>query len=193
VISTAFSWRMLEVEDDNSASIIMGIWYSALLLALGTIATASQQAVMLTRLNTYTDSPQRVRKMLGKLEGGSWKPRKMQLFIWQSPVMLQNASIYMFIAGLVVLVWKSAMTHWSADQLKVSCIFVDKVRQCLFLIDYSSIHDIARFCFCCICDNEYRALLQSKLEQIGKKYTIRTYTRVDRHIFDSYRAPSEHP
>ena len=113
---------MLKVEDKSSASIILSMWYCALLLALGTIATASQQAVMLTRLSSYTDGPERVCRMLGKLEGGSWRARKLQLFIWQSPVMLQNGSIYMFIAGLVVLVWKVAMDQWSTDHLKVCYI-----------------------------------------------------------------------
>ena len=122
VISTALSWPMFQVENINSGSIILGSFYCALLLALGAIATASQQAVMLTRLESYTDGTEKVRKMLGKLEGGSWRPRKLQLFIWQSPVMLQNASIYMFNAGLVVLAWKGAMNHWSTDQLKVCCI-----------------------------------------------------------------------
>jgi hypothetical protein len=121
VISTSFTWPMLVVEGRTGGSIILGIWYPALLLALGAIATASQQAVMLTRLRNYNDGPQRLRKMLGKLEGGSWRPRKLQLFVWQSPAMLQNASIYMFVAGLVVLIWKASMNPWSNDQLKVCC------------------------------------------------------------------------
>jgi hypothetical protein len=121
VISTSFTWPMLDVEGRTGGFIILGIWYPALLLALGAIATASQQAVMLTRLRNYDDGPQRLRKMLGKLEGSSWRPRKLQLFVWQSPAMLQNASIYMFVVGLVVLIWKVAIDHWSTDQLKVCC------------------------------------------------------------------------
>jgi hypothetical protein len=120
VIATAFTWPLLE-DGDSDQKVVLGIWYSALLLALGAIATATQQAVKLARLNTYPDCRQRVCNMLGVYEGQQWRPRKVQLFIWQTPVMLQNGSIYMFLAGLVLLIWKTTLENWSMDQLKVCC------------------------------------------------------------------------
>ncbi|CAJ2510903.1 Uu.00g065280.m01.CDS01 [Anthostomella pinea] len=107
VIATSFTWPLLEQVSQGDQKVILGVWYSALLLALGAIATATQQAVRIARLNTYPDSGQRMRDMLGTLQGTQWRTRKLQLFVWQTPVMLQNGSIYMFIARLVVLIWKA--------------------------------------------------------------------------------------
>jgi uncharacterized membrane protein len=37
-----------------------------------------------------------------------YEARVLQMYIWQIPHMLVNGSIYMFVAGLAVLVWNAA-------------------------------------------------------------------------------------
>jgi hypothetical protein len=109
VIATSFTWPLLspsEPQSQTSHAIVLGIWYSALLLALGAIATATQQAIKLARLATYSDCRARVCVMLGNSDK---RPRAVQLFIWQSPVMLQNGSVYMFIGGLGGLIWTTVV------------------------------------------------------------------------------------
>lgn len=103
MIATAFTWSLLEGKPPGH-EIVFRIWYSALTLALGAIGTAAQQAVKLARLSAYPDCRQHTCKMLGVCEGGRWRSWNLQLFIWQTPVMLQNGSIYLFLAGLVYLV-----------------------------------------------------------------------------------------
>jgi len=119
VIASTFTWPILNDSKASNHTTVIGLWYCAILLAVVAIASASQQAVMLSRLSSYSDGMQRVRNMLGTLEGQHRVPQKLQLFIWQTPVMLQNGSIYMFIAGLVALVWISTRENWSSAQIKV--------------------------------------------------------------------------
>jgi hypothetical protein len=115
VIATSFTWPLLspsETQSQTPHTIVLGIWYSALLLALGAIATATQQAIKLARLATYPDCRARVCAMLGN---SNKRPRAVQLFVWQSPVMLQNGSVYLFIGGLGGLIWTTVV----AEDLKV--------------------------------------------------------------------------
>jgi hypothetical protein len=98
----------------------MAIWYSALLLAVASIATSAQQAVVLTRLGSHPKGLRKIRDILGKRgDDGKQKPRNLQLFIWQAPLSLLNTSGVMFVAGLIVLVWKSVSPVWIGDDVKV--------------------------------------------------------------------------
>lgn len=122
VISSAFTWPLMDPATSVDKNLVLGIWYSSLLLVLGAIATATQQAVKLARLNTFPQSGQMIRGMLGyhDAQDRRWKVRKLQIFIWQTPVMLQNGSIYTFILGLVVIIWMSSFADWAVGQLMVS-------------------------------------------------------------------------
>jgi hypothetical protein len=57
--------------------------------------------------------------VLGRHAQGRWKPRNLQLVIWQTPLSLLNSSIVMFVVGLTVLVWNSVSKTWKWDDIKV--------------------------------------------------------------------------
>lgn len=59
--------------------------------------------------------------MLGYETSQGWRPRRLQLSIWQTPVMMLNGSIYIFVIGLGVVVYGStiALKEWTKDELKV--------------------------------------------------------------------------
>jgi hypothetical protein len=98
----------------------MAIWYSALLIAVASIASSAQQAVVLTRLGSHPEGLRKIRELLGKRSNdGSYKPKNLQLFIWQAPLSLLNTSGVLFVAGLIVLVWKSVSLPWVANDVKV--------------------------------------------------------------------------
>lgn len=126
VIASAFSWPALgKLAGSATESTILAIWYSALVLALGSIATSAQQAVALGRLSSHPDGARKMREVLGREVGGRWRPRKVQLLIWQTPISLLNASIMMFVAGLIVLVWGSVSRLWAWSDVKVWDLHVD--------------------------------------------------------------------
>lgn len=64
-----------------------------------------QQTVALHRLRSNQDGPRRVHSLLSHRQAGADHPRYLQIFIWQTPVMLLNVSIVLFIIGLSILVY----------------------------------------------------------------------------------------
>ena len=107
MIASAFTWPALSEIDPSILAIIHTTWYSALLFGVMAIATATQQAIALGRVSSYPDGLEKLRNVLGHYQCPEWKPRQLQLFIWQAPIALLNASIYTFVLGLVVIVWSS--------------------------------------------------------------------------------------
>ena len=108
MISSAFAWPSLSEIDSSTLAIISTIWYSALLFGVMAIATATQQAIALGRVCSYPDGLEKLRNVLGHYQSLQWRPRQLQLFIWQAPIALLNASIYTFVLGLVVIVWSAS-------------------------------------------------------------------------------------
>lgn len=130
VIGVSFTWPVLlpAVEHDVLApdfqSTVTGIWYAALVFALTSIATSAHQAVALNRLGSHPAGVSKLRDLLGK-EGndGTWRARKLELFIWQTPLSLLNTSIIFYAVGLGILVWSSVAeggTDWTWNDIKVS-------------------------------------------------------------------------
>jgi hypothetical protein len=81
-----------------------------------------QQSVTLNRISTYEDAPTRIRSLIGERlippdngnntdKDGSgehaeqWKPRIIQLYVWQTPIMCLNFGIVAFVVGFAVLVF----------------------------------------------------------------------------------------
>jgi hypothetical protein len=100
---------------------VLAVWYAWLLLAVVSIATASQQYLALGRLSSFPDRAVKLRNLLGHQTAEGWKPRKLQLFIWQTPVMMLNGGIYIFVIGLGVVVYGStiALQRRTKDELNV--------------------------------------------------------------------------
>jgi hypothetical protein len=106
IVTSAFTWPVFDsLDPSTSLTPAIAIWYCSLVFAVTAITCATQQAVALGRLNCYYDRLDRLRRMLGRLQDGEWELKKWQIYIWQTPVMVLNGSIYMFILGLALLIW----------------------------------------------------------------------------------------
>ena len=95
-------------------------------MSLTSIATATQQSLALYRLTILPDGLAKIREMLSDDDGpaanGRFRPRYSQLYIWQAPLLLLNSSVYLFIAGLAVLLWNASKLQgykWETDETKV--------------------------------------------------------------------------
>jgi hypothetical protein len=73
-----------------------------------------QQSVALNRVSSYQDCPSRIRSLLGQKlvskdsdRSETWIPRKLQLYIWQTPIMLLNFGILAFVFGLGIMVFEN--------------------------------------------------------------------------------------
>ncbi|KAI1763110.1 hypothetical protein GGR53DRAFT_498623 [Hypoxylon sp. FL1150] len=124
VVSASYTWPVLGNLAASNRSTVMAIWYSALVMALTSVATSAQQAVALNRLATHPEGLQRIRDLLGKQTApGVWRPRKLQLIIWQTPISLLNSSIVLYAVGLSVLVWTSVSWAWTWNDSKVVILY----------------------------------------------------------------------
>jgi len=158
VITSAFTWPIFSAENGPNWTPVFAIWYCSLVLAIWAIACAAQLAISLNRMCTYANGPEKVRQMLGKLEGNALVPRKLQLFIWQTPAMLQNGSIYTFILGLTILIWKNSLQNWSTDSLVVSYLVSWIPLGLLTRIDFGYVF-LDAFVYChVLCYYKYRCL-----------------------------------
>jgi hypothetical protein len=80
----------------------------------------------LLRLAAHLDGLAQICLLLSKdvedVRGAANEPRLLQLYIWQVPISLLNGSVYLFIAGLGVLLWDAAREgdlNWSNSDTKV--------------------------------------------------------------------------
>lgn len=104
-------------------SIVKALWYSVLVMSLVSVAAASQQLVAIQRLRSHRDGPRITRQLLsGDLEVDNSVQAPAQVsswqgFIWQIPVMLLNGSLYLFVTGLLTLVYYEAtgQLNWAKD------------------------------------------------------------------------------
>jgi len=81
------------------------------MLDLVAVCLATQQTVALNRLSCYKDGLSRIRLLLGeklvsKEEGQPerWTPRVLQLYVWQTPIMLLNFGVALFVGGLLEMI-----------------------------------------------------------------------------------------
>ena len=136
-IASAFSWYT--VPDDPWST--EACWTSALVLALTAISLAAQQTIGLGRLSTCENGWLKIRHLLGEQNpscGTRSKCRiiaslrrhsesrvrlkKSQLWIWQTPVMLSNFAILLFVIGLMISIFaRAAALHgdWSTGRIQV--------------------------------------------------------------------------
>ncbi len=92
----------------------LGLWYSSLVLSLVAICLATQQSVALNRTSSYRDCTSRIRSLLGQKllsedsdRSETWVPRMLQLYVWQTPIMLLNFGILAFVIGLGIMVFEN--------------------------------------------------------------------------------------
>ena len=100
-------------------------------MSLTSIATATQQSLALYCLTILPDGLAKIREMLSADDpdaDGRFRPRYSQLYIWQAPLLLLNSSVYLFIAGLAVLLWNASKLQgyeWETDKTKVGEVCTD--------------------------------------------------------------------
>jgi Na+(H+)/acetate symporter ActP len=100
VVAAAFSWASMA----QTPWEVHAIWYASLTLSLTAVATATQQAVALSRIICHSHGDEHLRWILARSTpeaNGDVKPSGLQLYIWQIPLSMLNASIYLFLTGLL--------------------------------------------------------------------------------------------
>ncbi|KIV79109.1 hypothetical protein PV11_06694 [Exophiala sideris] len=115
VYASAFSWYNIPPQPWTLKS----SWYSGLLFALVSICIATQQSVALHRLASNEDGLLRLCTVLSYKQAGRLQPRYLQIFIWQASVMLLNISIFLFLLGLVILVYQEVV---SGSEVKLTAV-----------------------------------------------------------------------
>jgi hypothetical protein len=118
---SSFSWSTFDDPSPGTLlAIINAVWYSALLLSVVSILSASQLSIALSRIATYRTDLIYTRRMLAKEQPHSMTTSGLQLsrsklFLWQIPVMLLNGSIYLYVIGLTILVYLLACDFLAAQ------------------------------------------------------------------------------
>lgn len=122
VVATGFTWPDLV----SSIWAVKAIWFSSLVLAVTSVCSATQQAVAVSRLSTHPDATRMISYLLAKRDQSGTnvqlEPNWFQLYIWQIPVSLLSMSLYLYVIGLVVLLWsrsKSVNLLWMEGDTKV--------------------------------------------------------------------------
>ncbi|KAL8937494.1 MAG: hypothetical protein Q9211_003666 [Gyalolechia sp. 1 TL-2023] len=161
-IASAFSWYSVEEDPWTTEA----CWTSALVLALTAISLATQQTIGLSRLCSCENGWLKVRHLLGKshLDSGKSlgrphrhaknrvKMKTSQLWMWQTPVMLSNFAILLFVIGLLISIFdRAARTprDWTNGRNQIAIFF-----------GCASIFAGTNYLFCWFCLN--RGSLESK-------------------------------
>ena len=115
---------------------------SSLVLALTAISLAAQQTIGLNRLRSCENGLLKIRHLLGEAPGKAQdrhlaashgsdnakdgltrtRIKRSQLWAWQTPIMMSNFAILLFIVGLMIAVFARAaatMGDWSKPDGKV--------------------------------------------------------------------------
>ena len=79
------------------------------------------QSIALHRLSSNTNGLERVRNLLGYNEDGGWKARHLQVFMWQSAVMLLNVAIFLFVLGLFIAILCGARNGTEDVRVRMHC------------------------------------------------------------------------
>ena len=124
VVAGAFSWTSIPSVSWTTRA----TWYSSLVMALVSITTSTQQSILLHRMGSHTEGLDRLQDLLrsrnaaAAAAGVLAKPRPMQLYVWQIPVNLLNVSIVLFLIGLAIHIFATALAPDSktwTDEKKV--------------------------------------------------------------------------
>lgn len=109
VVAASIAWSNAATQ---AGWAIVALWYIALVIALMAVSSATLQTVTLNRLISRPDGLSDIRVMLsGKpptAAAQSVQPKRLQIYIWQIPLKLLNSSIYLFLVGLLALLWEAA-------------------------------------------------------------------------------------
>lgn len=103
-VAATFAWK--NVEAGPVSTVIC--WYCALLFSIIAVTAAVQQSNVLYKVTVFPDGCHRVRKLLRSSRLKCDETYRVDLFahyIWQTPIMLLNFSIDLFVLGLLIIVF----------------------------------------------------------------------------------------
>lgn len=114
MLGSIFTWESTKTAPWPATS----SWYCALMFVIASVASSTQQGIMLQRFASHRDYLRRLRALLGR----DHSPRPIQLFIWQIPVMMLRFGIYSLLFGLFFHIWHPVRENGKLnyDQLKAS-------------------------------------------------------------------------
>lgn len=121
VASAALSWQDIA----SAPWTVFATFYISLILSFTAISIGTQQSIVLLRLGSHPEGLKELQDLLKqgppRAAGAQPRARRVQLYLWQLPVMLLNISILVFIIGVLILIWARAAAgaRWNGD-MKVS-------------------------------------------------------------------------
>ena len=128
-------------------------------MALTSITTSTQQSILLHRMGSHTEGLNRLQDLLrsrNAVAGVPVKPRPTQLYVWQIPVNLLNVSIILFLIGLAIHIFATALTRdsktWTDEKKVGRALGVDSR-------SYNSAEAAADHAGFCDCRHLYRGSL----------------------------------
>lgn len=117
-MAAAFSWPTI----NDAPWTVKAVLYSTLIIALCSVASGTQQTIILNRYGKHHDGLKALQKLLESgIKPGT--PRRLQLYVWQLPIMLLNISIALLVVGIFILVWARAANCPSWDDDMKVCRF----------------------------------------------------------------------
>lgn len=124
VTAAAFTWPSIE----NSPAATPALWYSSLIFSIVSILSAMQQGNLLYKLTSRSNGLRRLQAMLrsNRQVGGKWQESKGQHFVWQTPLMLLNFSFWLFLIGLMIMVFNAAVASkegLGGREVKIAFVF----------------------------------------------------------------------
>ncbi|KAF2233291.1 hypothetical protein EV356DRAFT_213313 [Viridothelium virens] len=117
LISASFSWKLMQDQPTAASS----CWYSSLLLSVVAITSALQQSNNLRKITAGTKGNRNLRQLLDRdfsslaPEDGRRKESQALHFVFQTPIMLLNFAIDLYIVGLLILVFGNAVARGSGS------------------------------------------------------------------------------
>lgn len=172
-LSTTNSWPDVLDNGIDRPWVVRALNFSGLLFALFAVGIAGLQSMRLHRLSSHKDGLKKIRAGLAREKTPEgWRPHRFQVYAWETSQAFLVASVALMVAGIAVLVWKSAgygpdkpkEDVWWDENAKVSLTyvslllvwFVDKV-----CADGRDFHDGA-----CVC-GYYHVWVPGCLERNG--------------------------
>lgn len=109
-------------------------------MAVISITSASQQNNILRKLTSHMDGFEKLRRILRsqRKAGGQYRESRLQHFVWQTPIMLLNFSIIIYIIGFLILIFHEAVSRGGGIRARESkvCAMIDPkpMRTIIYLI-----------------------------------------------------------
>ncbi|KAK5680576.1 hypothetical protein LTS10_007509 [Elasticomyces elasticus] len=114
-LTSTGSWPTILSSGTETPWVVRTCWYCGIVFSLFAVLTAAQQSIRLHRLAAHRDAWRNVRLFMGvkwRDEDGvvRIKPRRFQVFGWQTSIMFLTFSVLTMVLGMCLLVWTATMT-----------------------------------------------------------------------------------